>query len=730
MRMPDALSGSVEYVTYYNAENGYSVLRLRPDESAYSQDADGTVTVTGNLPEFAVGEHLEMQGEWVKHPRHGLQFQVQTLQQTLPTSVEGIRRYLSSGLLKGVGPTLAGRIVDHFGAQTIEIIDKQPERLREVADIGPKRHKQILNAWEEQRQVREVMLFLSSHGISTHLATKIFKEYGNRAMQVVQNDPYRLARDLQGVGFLTADKIAKSFGLPAEHPARLEAGLLYTLAQFSADGHVYVPRPQLQARAAELLGSSVAPLQAALERLAVRGDVVIEAEGVYPKDLHAAEVGLAERLLALATAEHSATADLPLLRDPAALSDLTQVDAQQRQAVLTALRSPVSILTGGPGTGKTTTMKALIGLLQLSGKRFALAAPTGRAAKRLAQTSNQPASTIHRLIGYTPGEGPRYNEDEPLAVDLVVIDEASMLDVQLTHTLLKALRPGTHLLLVGDVDQLPSVGAGDVLRDLIASQRFPVTRLEQIYRQGAGSDIVANAHAMNQGAMPQTSKDAGGDFFLDATESAEEASAKIVALVTQRIPARFGLDPLQDIQVLSPMYRGAAGVAALNAALQAALNPPSALKAERRMHGQLLRVGDRLMQIRNNYDKTVFNGDIGRLVEIANEAQTLTVDFEGRRVSYDWSEADELTLAYAITVHKAQGSEFRCVVMPVLSQHYIMLQRNLLYTGVTRAQTLCVLVGSRRAIGIAVSNNKVAQRWSGLVARLQPSAAQTATIPA
>ncbi len=723
--MPDALSGSIEYITYYNAENGFSVLRLRPDEDAYSQESDGTVAVTGVLPELAVGEHLELQGEWVKDPKFGLQFKVEKLQQTMPTTVEGIRRYLSSGLLKGVGPTIAGRIVDHFGAQTIEIIDKQPERLREVADIGPKRQKQILSAWEEQRQVRDVMLFLSSHGVSTHLATKIYKEYGNRAMEVVKKDPYRMARDIQGVGFLTADKIAKAFGLPPDHPARLEAGLLYTLAEFSGDGHVYAPRPQLLARASELLGTPAPPIQEAIERLAVRGDVVVEDEAIYPKDMHAAEVGLAELLDALASAKSSATADMALTRDPDALSELTQLDTLQRQAVLTALRQPVSILTGGPGTGKTTTMKTLIGALALAGKRFALAAPTGRAAKRLAQTSDQPASTIHRLIGYTPGEGPRYNEDEPLGVDLIVIDEASMLDLQLTYTLLKAIQPGTHLLLVGDVDQLPSVGAGDVLRNLIASQRFPVTRLQTIYRQGEHSHIVSNAHAMNLGEMPQTSKDTEGDFFIDSTEDAGEANAKIVSLVTQRIPARFKLDPLQDIQVLSPMYRGPAGVAALNEALQTALNPPSALKPERRLHGQLLRVGDRLMQIRNNYDKTVFNGDIGRLLELSVEEQTLTVDFEGRRVSYEWSEADELTLAYAITVHKAQGSEFRCVVMPVLSQHYIMLQRNLLYTGVTRAQSLCVLVGSRKAIGMAVNNNKVSQRWTGLTQRLVQAGLQS-----
>lgn len=716
--MSDALSGSIEHVTYYNAETGYSVLRLRPDENALSQDADGTVTVTGNLPELSIGEHLELQGAWVKHPKHGIQFQVQSMQQSMPVTVEGIRRYLSSGFLKGVGPTIAGRIVDHFGAQTIEIIDKQPERLTEVADIGPKRQKQILAAWQDQKQVRDVMLFLNSHGVSANLATKIYKQYGNRSIEVVQKNPYRLARDIHGVGFLTADRIAKASGLPADHPARLEAGVAYTLNEFVGEGSVYAPRPRLLERAVQLLAAEPAHIDEAIDRLAAQGEVVVEGEAVYPSEMHAAETGLAERLHALAEAANSATADMVARRDPGVLDVVKGLDERQRTAVLTAIREQVSILTGGPGTGKTTTMKTLIALLEAENKRVALAAPTGRAAKRLAQASDRAASTIHRLIGYTPGEGPKYNEDTPLTADVVVVDEASMLDLQLTYTLLRAIKPGTHLLLVGDVDQLPSVGAGDVLRDLIACGRFPVTRLQEIYRQGEGSSIVSNAHAMNQGELPTASKDASGDFFIDASDGAEDAGGKIVSLVTQRIPRQFKLDPLQDIQVLTPIYRGPAGVAALNTALQAALNPPSALKPERRLFGQLLRAGDRLMQIKNNYVKSVFNGDIGVLVEIASEEQTLGVDFEGRRVSYGWSEADELTLAYAITVHKAQGSEFRAVVMPVLTQHYMMLQRNLLYTGVTRARQLCVLVGNRKAIALAVKNDKVSQRWSGLVKRL------------
>lgn len=717
--MPDSLSGSVERVTFYNDENGYSVLRIRPDEEAPSQDAEGLVTITGNLPELTIGEHLQLHGDWVKHPKHGLQFAVQTMEQVMPVTVEGISRYLSSGILKGVGPTIAKRIVDHFGVKAIEIIDTQPERLREVADIGPKRQKQILAAWDEQRQVRSVMIFLNSHGVSSNLATKIHKQYGNRALEVVQKDPYQLARDMYGVGFRTADRIAQSLGLPSDHPARLEAGLVYTLGEFAGEGHVYAPRPQLLNRASELLGVPRPALEPAIAPLAEQGDIVIDGEAIYPRELHAAEVGVAEKLGALIHTEQSSLTDMPSLQGGFDLGAGSQLSPQQQGALTLAFQNPISVLTGGPGTGKTTAMKALIATLNAASKRFALASPTGRAAKRLSQAADHQATTIHRLVGYTPGEGPKYNEENPLNIDFLVVDEASMLDLLLTHTLLKALKPGTHVLFVGDVDQLPSVGAGDVLRDLIASEQVPVTRLDTIYRQGENSQIVSNAHNINHGEQPVTSKDTAGDFFVDPAETGQEAAEKIVSLVSERIPSRFKYDPMLDIQVLSPMYRGPAGVAALNEALQQKLNPASVLKAERRFFGQVLRAGDRLMQIKNNYDKSVFNGDIGLLREIANEEQTLSVDFEGRLVEYDWSEGDELTLAYAVTVHKSQGSEFPVVVMPVLTQHFVMLQRNLVYTGVTRAKKLCVLVGSRKAIAIAVKNNKVSERWSGLAARLK-----------
>ncbi len=726
----ESLSGSVVRVTYYSPESGYSVLRVQPEGDVPNIDNEGLVTVTGNLPEIGSGEFLQLQGNWTKHPKHGMQFKVEQLERAHPVTRWGIVSYLSSGLLKGIGPAYAERIVSHFGLETIDIIDKHPERLREVADIGPKRSQQILRAWEEQKQIRGVMIFLSGHGVSANLATKIYKQYGDHSLEVVQRDPYQLARDIYGVGFKTADRIAQSLGLPADHPSRLEAGLVYTLDEISSDGHVYAPESELVNRAAELLGGRSEAIRSAVLRLATQGQVIIEEldassgkpkkeRRVYLAALHACEVGVAERLRALADTKESRLQDMPLYRHGLGLLALDQrLSSVQQEAIVQALNNPVSVLTGGPGTGKTTTIKALIAALEADHKKYALASPTGRAAKRLAQASDRPASTIHRLLGFSPQEGAKYNEENPLRADLVVVDEASMLDLQLAHSLLKALRPGTHLLLVGDVDQLPSVGAGDMLREVIASGVAAVTRLNVIYRQAEGSHIIANAHRINQGELPQTPK-VSDDFFLFPAQSAEEAAKWVVELVTERIPRRFHLDPLKDIQVLGPLYRGPAGVSALNAELQHALNPASPLKIERAFFGQLLRSGDRVMQVRNDYDKGVFNGDIGQLTEISNEQQTLTVDFEGRVVIYDWSEADELTLAYAVTVHKSQGSEFPAVVLPVLTQHFVMLQRNLLYTGVTRARQLCVLVGNKKAIAIAVKNNKVAERWSGLARRLK-----------
>jgi exodeoxyribonuclease V alpha subunit len=720
-------------------------LRLRPDRGLVSGvNRQGLVTVTGNLPELVPGEHLRLSGRWVNHPKHGLQFQCEICEQTLPATVVGIQRYLGSGLIKGIGPRLAERIVDQFGTDTLEVIEITPERLREVPDIGPKRARHIAQAWEEQKQVKEIMLFLHGHGVSTNLAIKIYKQYGEQSLPVVREDPYRLARDIYGVGFKTADRIAQALGLPPDHPSRIEAGVIYALREMTDDGHVYAPVATLTEQAVDLLGVTPDLIPAAMERLIgqdrlqqdslpeyagpsgkspdadtsttrVGEDPVLYAQpAFYLTPMYFGEVGTAQRLRELVFAMPSRLSDLPpgfLTIDPA-------LSAEQQSAIRTALSNPVSVLTGGPGTGKTTTLRALIAALESGGKRFALASPTGRAAKRLSEATGRSASTIHRLLGFSPHEGFKYNHEHPLPIDILVIDEASMLDLLLANNLLKALRPGTHLLLVGDVDQLPSVGAGDVLRDVIASDLVPVTRLSVIFRQEAGSHIITNAHRINQGQMPLFEKDSQ-DFFLFSAADADQAADWVQQVVCSRIPSRFGFHPRKDIQVLAPMYRGPAGITALNDRLQAVLNPPDHKKAEKRLFGQTFRVGDKVMQTQNDYDKDVYNGDIGSVIAIDAINHSLSLNFEGRRVEYDWTEADQLVLAYAVSVHKSQGAEFPAVVVPLVTAHYMMLQRNLLYTAITRAKQLCVLVGNRRAIAIAVHNDKVARRYTALDWRLR-----------
>jgi exodeoxyribonuclease V alpha subunit len=735
----DKLSGSVERITFYNSENGYTVLRLRPEGSRQQRvpglSFDGLATVIGNLPEVSPGEHLRLQGTWDTHPKHGMQFKVEVCEQTLPASVAGIESYLGSGMIKGIGPKLAERIVASFKEETFEIIEQQPERLREVPGIGPDRTNKISAAWEEQKQVKEIMIFLHGHGVSTNLAVKIYKTYGDKALETVQENPYQLERDIYGVGFKTADRIAQALGLAPEHPSRIEAGIVFALNELINDGHVYAPKDLLAQRAVELLEVSPELIAPALERLAqaerihpellplmnkgaaAESKQTAEAAGlygipvIYLTPLYFGEKGVAERLKALMGATNSSQT----------ISQLTFPDenlsAEQQSAVRMALGQAVSILTGGPGTGKTTCLKALITALEALHIRYALASPTGRAAKRLSEATERPASTIHRLLEFSPVEGFKHNQEHPLEVDFLVVDEASMLDLLLTNHLLKALRPGTHLLLVGDVDQLPSVGAGDVLRNLIASGIAPVTRLTTIFRQAANSQIITNAHRINQGKPPVFSKESG-DFFLFPAEDAAAAADWIVKVVTERIPQKFGFDAIREIQVLAPIYRGPAGVMALNERLQEKLNPAASNKPERRLFGVTFRAGDKVMQTRNNYDKDAYNGDIGFIRSLDLIEHTLSVDFEGRLATYEWNEVDELTLAYVVSVHKAQGSEFPVVVMPVVTQHYLMLQRNLLYTAITRARKLCVLAGSQRAISMAVRNNKVTQRFTALEWRL------------
>lgn len=736
----DSLEGIVERITFYSEETGYTVLRLHPagkPRSGFAAGEDDLLTVVGNLPEVNPGESLRLHGVWTAHPQYGKQFKAEKCEQILPATVEGIRRYLGSGLIKGVGPKTAAKIVKKFGAGTLKVVDEEPRRLREVLGIGAKKAAIIEIAWQQQKAIKNVMIFLQGHGVSTGLAVKIYKQYGDMAQEIVKNDPYRLARDIYGIGFKTADKIARQIGLPSDAPSRVEAGVAYALGELSEEGHVYSPVERLTSTASELLEVPPDLVTAAIERLLAEDRIkretlkipeikaggetkVREEEAVYLAPFYYGEIGVTNRLARMMQSPLSNLADLRQrdLNELIAQAGQVELSDEQRLAIRRALENKVSVITGGPGTGKTTALKTLIRVLEASKHSYALASPTGRAAKRLGEAAGRAAKTIHRLLGFQPGIGFNYNEEKPLPVHMLIVDEASMIDLLLMNNLLKALDPATHLLLVGDVDQLPSVGAGDVLRDVIDSNTAAVTRLSVIFRQAQDSLIVTNAHRINRGEIPITPNGAA-DFFLFAIEDPEEAANWVVDIVQNRIPTKFGIEPLDHVQVLAPMYRGAAGVANLNARLQEALNPASAKKAERKIGGRVFRVGDKLMATRNNYDKDTFNGDIGRLTAIDLEEQTFTINFEGREVNYDWLEADELAHAFAVSVHKSQGSEYPAVVLPVLTQHYMMLQRNLLYTAVTRAKKLCVLVGSRKAIAMAVKNATVAQRYSGLEARLR-----------
>ena len=729
---PETLEGVIERVTYYNQESGYSVLKIKPNKPRYGITArDGTVAVVGSLPELQPGESVRFTGQWVNHKEHGMQFQAVKVDQMLPATVEGLKRYLGSGMIKGVGPVTAQRIVDHFGMNTLAMLDNKPDLLRDIPGIGSKRAEWIIQGWQEQKQIKEIMLFLQSHGVSTGIAVKIFKAYGDDSINVVRRDPYKLAREIYGIGFKTADQIAQNLGLPLDSPERVAAGVIFALNDLTDDGNVYGIRAQIVESAVTLLGLTADVCEVAIERLFSNREIHIDTipaddgkttEAIYIPAMYYSEKGVATRILGmtgLATTRlrRARTIDWPAFFARIQREDQIVLTAQQQEAVQAALTHKISVLTGGPGTGKTTTLRAVIRALESIEARYALASPTGRAAKRLSEATNRAAKTLHRLLGYKPPEGFMFNENNPLDVDILIVDEASMLDLVLFYSVLRAISPETHLLLVGDVDQLPSVGAGDVLRDLIRSEAAHITRLNTIFRQAGGSLIITNAHHINHGEMPDLNNN-GEDFFLFAEREPDAAVDLLVDVVENRIPKRFGLNPLDDIQVLAPMKRGSIGIDALNERLQAALNPPGRA-AEKAVGGRVFRVGDKVMQTRNNYDKEVYNGDIGRIHAIDFTEQTMQIVIDGRFVEYEWSELDELLHAYAISVHRSQGSEYPCVVMPVVSQHWMMLQRNLLYTGVTRAKKLVVLIGTRWAIEKAVNNDTVAQRLSGLVWRLK-----------
>jgi exodeoxyribonuclease V alpha subunit len=787
----ETLRGVVERITYHNEETGYTVAKLTPErrQQAGSFGRAYEVAVVGTMIGVNVGESVELTGRWTIHPEYGKQFTVEQMRAILPATVAGIEKYLGSGLIRGVGPVTAKRIVKHFGVETLEIIESAPERLNEVPGVGRVRTETIIGAWAEQRAIKEVMLFLQSHGVTTSLATKIYKHYGDDAIGIVRQDPYRLARDIFGIGFLTADRIAQAMGLAPDAPERVAAGIAYALNQATDDGHVFLPTSALVEQAVELL--AVTPPQVGLGLVRLWGEdqvkvtpaaggeemvlpiapppmtdgipqLIVESGAIYAAatpaqaeqllqadraiyltPLYYSEVGVSNRLRRLLREGESSFDGFRLRHfdwDDAfravELQSALHLAPQQRDAIRTALTHRFTILTGGPGTGKTTTVRSLLALCEAYNHRALLAAPTGRAAKRLAEATGREAKTLHRLLEFKPTEGMSFqrNEENPLEGDLLIVDEASMLDLVLTNHLLKAVPPGMHLLLVGDIDQLPSVGAGNVLKDLIAAveqegggpsslvpRQSAVIRLQTIFRQAAGSLIITNAHRINAGQMPTVDNDNATDFFLFRTEEAERAAQLCVELVQSRIPKRFAI-PSHEIQVLSPMHRGIVGVGALNEALQTALNPASPQRGERRVGNRVYRVGDRVMQIRNNYDKEVYNGDMGQITALDSEMQKLTVTIDGRPVTYDFLELDELVHAFAISVHKSQGSEFPAVVIPVLTTHYMMLQRNLLYTAVTRAKRLVVLVGQPKAIAIAVQNNKVAERFTGLTERLTGTA--------
>lgn len=728
MESGSVIEAVLERITYANEETGYTIARVATERSG----AD-LLTVVGPLLGAQPGESLRLTGRWTSHPRYGRQFEVWSYTTVLPATIAGIQRYLGSGLIKGIGPKMAERITVHFGVDTLRVIEQEPARLVEVPGLGPKRTKMIAAAWEEQKIIKEVMIFLQGVGVSTSIAVRIFKQYGDTSIDVVRAEPYRLADDVWGIGFKTADTIAQAVGIAADSPERVKAGLRYTLSQAADDGHVYLPAPNLVADAVKILGLEAELVARCLEELVAEEGVVREeipvAEGTVPAiylvPFHRAERSLATTVLTLLRSSRDRLKAFADVDWPAALTWLkTQTGAdlakEQDQAVRLALTEKVAVLTGGPGCGKSFTVRSIVTLARAKRAKVILAAPTGRAAKRLAELTGHEATTVHRLLQLRPGGDPTFDRDNPLDADLVVVDEASMLDLLLANKLAKAVAPGAHLLFVGDVDQLPSVGAGEVLRDLLAAPDVPRVRLTQIFRQAQQSGVVVNAHRVNGGQLPLVRE--FPDFFLFPAEDPDEIAALTVDVAAKRIPGRFGLNPRRDVQVLAPMHRGAAGAGALNGALQEALTPFREGMPERRYGGRVFRVGDKVTQLRNNYDKGVagvFNGTVGVVTAIIPEDHKLTVlTDEDESVDYSFDELDELAHAYAVSIHRSQGSEYPAVVIPLATSAWMMLQRNLLYTAITRAKRLVVVVGSRRALGQAVRVKGAGRRHTGLTHRL------------
>jgi exodeoxyribonuclease V alpha subunit len=707
----DFLRCVVERVTFTNEENGFSVIKVK------AKGFNDLVTVIGSIVSINVGSVLSLKGNWKHDSKFGRQFAVMEWEETLPATAYGIEKYLGSGMIKGIGPVYAKKIVQQFGAETLNVIEEETDRLIDISGIGQKRISMIKTAWQEQKEIKNVMLFLQDHGVNTSHAVKIFKTYGNDSIEIVKTNPYKLADDIWGIGFKTADTIATKMGFDKESFVRCRSGILYTLNELADEGHCYATRDQLIKTANKLLDIEEGIISITLDHMLKEKDVMTEdPDAIYIPPLFFSEIGTARRILeVLHTPGNKQINDVDKIISEVQDKSGIVYDQIQIDAINCAVQSKIMVLTGGPGTGKTTTTLAIISAFAASGLQILLAAPTGRAAKRLTETTGMEAKTIHRLLEFKPPVGYQKNSDTPLEGDVLILDEASMIDIVLMYNLFKAIPDHMSIVIIGDVDQLPSVGSGNVLRDIIDSGVVPVIKLERIFRQAMGSTIIRNAHRINKGLFPDLTSNKKNNFFFMQANDPAEIPAMIKQLCATRLPAYYNVDPIRDIQVLCPMQRGETGAVNMNVQLQAILNK-NTLSLKR--GGTEYRLHDKVMQIRNNYDKNVFNGDIGIISDVHLEDNTLTINFDGVQVLYDKSELDEIVLAYATTIHKAQGSEYPIVILPLTMQHYIMLQKNLLYTGVTRAKDIVIIIGSKKAIACAVRNNKVIERNTGLKDRL------------